>query len=111
MNKPLELLEELTVIQVGLRMNVLSQDLLVKFSDKVISEEKNPDNLFIDISLSSTNKNELIDKLSPLGVVYKLHPERAGGLSNSIRTNLSFNTQWKTGIARVSRCLLKCGLK
>ncbi len=63
MTEPKKILEELSIIYVGLPMNIFSVDRIVEFSDRLINFEETPDNLFIDISLASKNKNELIDIL------------------------------------------------
>jgi hypothetical protein len=63
MIEPKKILEELSIIHIGLRMNIFNAEKIVEFSDGLINLEENPDNLFIDISLASQNKNKLIDIL------------------------------------------------
>lgn len=63
MIEPKKILDELSIIYVGLRMNIFNTERIVEFSDGLINLVENPDSLFIDISLASQNKKELIDIL------------------------------------------------
>ncbi|WP_306644034.1 hypothetical protein [Sanyastnella coralliicola] len=63
MKNPILILEELSILQMGLRMNFFSKERLVEYSDQLIMRESEPDELFIDISLSSHQRNKLIDVL------------------------------------------------
>ena len=51
MNEPVKILEELSIILVGLRMNIFRKEQIVEFSDGLIKKEDNPDYLFIDLTL------------------------------------------------------------
>ncbi len=63
MNNPQKIIEELLVVLLGLRMNILKPETIVSYADHIICNEENSDSLFIDLSLSSKNKNELIHHL------------------------------------------------
>ena len=63
MIEPDKIVEELSLIQIGIRLGIYNKDRIVKFSDGLINREENVAILFIDISLASQNKRELINTL------------------------------------------------
>ena len=63
MIEPDKILEELSIIHIGIRLSIYNKERIVEFSDRLINREEDPDILFIDISFASQNKNELIETL------------------------------------------------
>ena len=61
MLKPIDIIEELTLIKFGIRMNTFSEKLLIQFVDQIIKKEDVPDYLYLEISTSS--KHQIIDEL------------------------------------------------
>ncbi len=61
---PNKCIHELVIITIGLRIGVISHQRLIDFSDDIIFVEVSTHPLFIDIALSSSNKNSLISILN-----------------------------------------------
>jgi hypothetical protein len=66
MNDPMEIIEELAIVEACLKMNFFSEELLIEFSDEMIEKEGSPDQLYLDLSSSSKDKNAIISKLGAL---------------------------------------------
>ncbi len=81
MNKPQKIIEELLIILLGLRMNILNPETIVSYADHIICSDENPDSLFIDLSLSSKNKNEMIHHLHTYIELNKTHIDQNRVLS------------------------------
>ena len=116
-----KIIEVLLVIYIGLRFNIFSHKIIVSYADQIIYSEKNPDSLFIDISLSSKSKNEVIhhlhyyieqnknqiDPIRVLSVLSVLKTQRIINLEsiiilmNGLNIELDFNGFEKNEICRL----------
>jgi len=91
MNHVHNILEELAVTLLGLRMNILCKNEIVEFSDQAIAVKEAPDSLFITIALNSSDLNVILNELGDfiasnksaidtdklLGVIYALSKHKA----------------------------------
>ncbi|PWJ30952.1 hypothetical protein [Sediminitomix flava] len=62
--KAIEIINELIIQNIGLRLNLLNSKNLVQFSEQLILTENDFDLFFMDISMNSENDNSLIDILN-----------------------------------------------